>query len=217
MVTVPEIVSRIVKQSPFLEEGLAVGIINLSSLARRIQPQIQKELYKDIQLGAIIMALKRLESSLKKKASMLAPILNNLGDITVRSNLMSYTFENSSLLLEKQAKFFTAVKVNKTAFLTITDGIYETSLFISQNLKEELEKNFAGERVKSKIENLSSITIILPEEALQTSGVYYSILKKLAWEGINFIEVVSSYTELTIFLEESEINKAFSVLNNSSK
>src|SRR5688572_8880890 len=123
MVSVPEIVSRIVKQSPFLEEGLALGIINLSSLARRIQPQIQKELYKDIQPGAIIMALKRLESSLKKKGSSLSPILNNLGNITVRSNLISFTFENSSTLLEKQAELFTAIKNNKTAFLTITDGI----------------------------------------------------------------------------------------------
>jgi aspartokinase len=212
MITVPELVTSIVKQSPFLEEGLSSGIINLSSLARRIQPQIQKQLLKDIQPGAIIMALKRLESKLKGERLKITPILSNLGDITVRSNLINYTFENSSTLLGKQSALFSKIKTNQNSFLTITDGIYETSLFVSQNISNDLEKIFAGEKVKSKIENLSSITIIIPKQALRTSGVYYSILKSLAFEGINFIEVVSSYTELTVFLEEKDINKAFALL-----
>ena len=63
---------------------------------------------------------------------------------------------------------------------------------------------------------LSAITIILPKEAVFVPGVYYSVLKALAWEGINFVEVVSSYTELTIILQNSNVDRAFSVLKNLS-
>ena len=54
------IVEEIIKKSPFLEEALAEGIINLSSLSRQIKPEIDEELHKDVQIGAIVMALKRL-------------------------------------------------------------------------------------------------------------------------------------------------------------
>ena len=67
--------------------------------------------------------------------------------------------------------------------------------------------------MKKKITNLSSITILIPEAALEIPGVYYTILKKLAWGGVNFIEVVSSFTELTIFIEQKNVERAFGLLN----
>lgn len=215
MITVPEVVEKMVKESPFLEEGLAEDLINLSSLARQMQPEIQKKLYKDIQIGAIVMALKRLRPKLSDKKSALKPILENLGDLTVRSNIVEFTFENSSTLLQNQAKLLQAIADNRNVFLTITDGVFETSIFASQNLEGLIKKVFIQEKQKNYQTDLASITIMIPEEASFVPGVYYSILKKLAWEGINFVEVVSSYTELTIFMESKNVDRAFSVLKNN--
>ena len=67
MITIPEIVEKIVKGSPFLEEGLNKKIVNLSALARIIKPQIETALYKKIENGAIIMALKRLSNRVDYK------------------------------------------------------------------------------------------------------------------------------------------------------
>lgn len=60
MITIPEVVAELVSKKPFLEEGLSRGLINLSALARELQPQIEKRLYKNVQTGAIVMALKRI-------------------------------------------------------------------------------------------------------------------------------------------------------------
>lgn len=214
MMTLPKIVEEIVKKSPFLEEGLSLGIVNLSALARKFKPQIQERLLKDITSGAIVMALKRLEANLKNKKFPLKPVLDALGDITVRSNICEYTFENSSSLLKNQIQLLLRITEQKNTFLTITDGVFETTIFASQNLKPLIEEVYKEEKLKTKQENLSSITIVIPEEATYVPGVYYSILKKLAWEGINFIEVVSSYTELTIFLEAKNVERAFSALKS---
>ncbi len=218
MITVPEVVEEIIKKSPFLEESLSRDIINLSSLAREIQPEIQKKLFKDIKLGAIVMALKRLSKKIKTQHSeRLAGVLQNISDITVRSNILEFAFDNSPTLLEKQRKLLDKISADKNSFLTTSQGVYETSIFISKNSQLDIKKIFQGEKLRYEEDDLSAITIILPKESVSVPGVYYSVLKALAWEGINFIEVVSSYTELTIILQNSNVDKAFSVLKSFSK
>ena len=60
MVTVPETVLEIIHESPFLEEGLSRGLINLSSLAREMKSEVEERTMKDVQIGSIVMALKRI-------------------------------------------------------------------------------------------------------------------------------------------------------------
>jgi hypothetical protein len=52
----------------------------------------------------------------------------------------------------------------------------------------------------------------LPGESMPVPGVYYPILKALAWEGINVVELVSAGTELTLFLEGKDIERGLSVI-----
>lgn len=62
------------------------------------------------------------------------------------------------------------------------------------------------------VQNLSSLTIKLPEENVKQFGVYYTILKTIAWEGINFTEAVSTANEVTIILKNEDVNRAFQAL-----
>lgn len=135
--------------------------------------------------------------------------------MTVRSNIVEFTFENSSTLAAKQIQLMSVASNNPNSFLTITDGVFETTFFASHSLKSTIEELFLSEKIKNQDQNLSSITIIIPAEATDVPGVYYSILKKLAWNGINFVEVVSSFTELTLFLRSTDVDKAFSVLKTN--
>lgn len=215
MVTVPELVEEEIKNAPFLEEGLSLGLINLSSLARRLQPKIQEKLLKDIQIGAIVMALKRFENNIKiNKPKKVASAV--LGNITVRSNLIEYTYANSSTLFDKQRELLFDVDKDKSALLAFTHGLFETTLIISSTFAKETEKIFSSEALRCKIDHLSSITLLLSKESINQPGVYYAILKALAWEGINIIEIFSSFTELTIVLENKGVDRAFSTLKKLS-
>ena len=60
MVSISHVVEDIVKHRPYLSESLAAGIINVSSLARQLQPDVEKALLKEVNTGAIVMALNRL-------------------------------------------------------------------------------------------------------------------------------------------------------------
>jgi aspartokinase len=49
-------------------------------------------------------------------------------------------------------------------------------------------------------------------DTVETPGVYYPILKALAWAGINFIEIISVSSELTIIFRDKDVDRAFSVI-----
>lgn len=215
MITIPEVVERLVKQSPLLEEGLSLGIINLSSLARQLQPQIKQELLKDIQTGAIIMALKRLSVKLQTHPVLRVPSIS-ITDLTVRSNLAEFTFQNSPTLLEKQEKLLKLAGKKQSSFLTFTYGLFETTLIISSSLEKEVTQVLKEERLISSFNSLSAITLILPKATLYQSGIYYQILKRLFLEGINVVEIICSLREFTIILEKTEVDKAFSILKDLS-
>lgn len=67
MITVPEATKKIVMRSRYLSEAMSKGIINNSSLARYIKPEIEEMLLKPISNSAIIMALNRMEKEIKPK------------------------------------------------------------------------------------------------------------------------------------------------------
>lgn len=212
MITVSEIVEDIVRRTPFLEEALARGIINLSALSREIKPEIEKELMKKVKEGAILMGLKRLSNKIKKIHKEQRSFFKTPPDLMVRSNLVEITILNSDTLLNKQKKLLEQIKFIQNYFLTFTQGIYETTIIVSKNLEEKLLKIFEDAKIISKFENLSSLTIQLPEGSALIPGIYSFILKALAWEGINLIEVVSTFNEFTIILENKNTDRAFSIL-----
>ena len=118
-------------------------------------------------------------------------------------------------LQEKVDKVFASVEKTRKYFLTVTQGTFETTVIVASELKEIAETILGKDKIIFKLDGLSSITINLPGKTVLTPGVYYSILKILAWEGINIVEVVSTFSEFIIVLEEKEVSRAFTLLKDS--
>ena len=214
MITIAQIIEDQIKKGSFLEEALIKGIINYSSLARKLQPIVEEKLVKNVKEGAIVMALKRVSSRLKGTLPKSENILEGLGDITIRSNLVDYTFSNSPTIGGAQNKILEKTEGRKDIFITISHGVSQITIIASEALEDNIKKIFKNETPICTLQNLSSLTVRIPTEATKTPGVLYSILKVLAWEGINMIETISTYTELTLVLETKDIERAFSLLKN---
>ncbi len=213
MITISDAVRQIVQTSAFLEEGLTDGIINCSSLARRIKPNVEDIVYKKVQTGAVIMALKRYSSQLKKIEKR-KHIFHGVPDMIVRSHLVEYTFSNSDSLIAKHKKLLEQIHHLRGCFFIITQGVFETTLIVSKDVEHLVKNTFSQEKVFSRFDHLSAITIKLPLETVDTPGVYGWILKCLDWEGINVVEIASTYTEFTLILHENKVDQAFSLLKN---
>jgi hypothetical protein len=212
MRTVAEVIEEQVAAAPFLEDALALGILNLSALARRLRPRVEEALHKEVSDAAVMMALKRLEPRFAGKSAAVIRVLRRMGELTVRSNLVEFTFRNSETILERQRELLAAIHRRSDTFLTVTQGVLEVTIIASATFTRRIEEVFASERTVSRLDNLSAINIRLPKETVQTPGVHYVLLKQLAFADINVVEVVSTFTELTVVLSHQEVDRAFSVL-----
>lgn len=218
MITIPSTVEAVIKKKPFLESALIEGIVNLSALSRKIKPEVEAALGKEVNDGAIIMALNRLVPRLELVTQMkFKKVVENIGDIIVRSNLADYTFLNSKTLFDRQAELLEHIKSMNDIFCTFSQGISETTLVVSSSVVPLVDKIFAEESCLSRMDTLSSITVKLPAENSIYPGVYYYIFKELAWDNINISEVISTTNEFTVVVNDEDIHRAFSILMESKK
>lgn len=218
MLTIPNAVEEVIKKKPFLESALVEGLINLSALARQLKPDIEKKVGKEVNDSAVIMALNRLVPRLELMSTMkFKKVVENIGDIIVRSNLADIAFANSNTLFEKQAILLDRVRSMKDVFCTFSQGIYETTLVVSNTILELVEDIFSHETLIAKTDNLSSITVKLPVENTICPGVYYYIFKELAWDNINITEVISTTNEFTVVIGDEDIHRAFTILMEAKR
>ncbi|PWH83673.1 hypothetical protein DIS18_03715 [Algibacter marinivivus] len=213
MKTVSNCVEDILITQPYLEEALSRNIINFSALAIELVEPISKMLKKDVKPGAIMMALRRynppvtLGNSIKMKR-----VIQNLGDITVRSNLTDFTVKNSTTLIDNHAKILERINKEDKLFYAFTRGIHESNIVVSSSLNDFINQHLENETFIAVQENLSAISINLPQDNSKIAGLYYHFFKRLAWEGIVLYEVLSTTNEFTILVEDEFVDKAFTAI-----
>ena len=213
MKTVSNCVEDILITQPYLEEALSRKIINFSALAIELVEPISKMLKKDVKPGAIMMALRRynppvtLGNSIKMKR-----VIQNLGDITVRSNLTDFTVKNSTTLIDNHAKILDHINKDDKLFYTFTRGIHESNIIVSSSLNNFIKNHLKNEAFLAVQEDLSAISINLPQDNSKIAGLYYHFFKRLAWEGIVLYEVLSTTNEFTILVEDEFVDKAFTAI-----
>lgn len=213
MKTVSNCVEDILITQPYLEEALSRNIINFSALAIELTEPISKMLKKDVKPGAIMMALRRynppatLSNSVKMKRA-----IQNLGDITVRSNLTDFTVKNSDSLIDNHSKILDKINEESKLFYTFTRGIHESNIIVSSSLDDFVRTHLKKETFLAIQDGLSAISINLPQDNSKIAGLYYHFFKRLAWEGVVLYEVLSTTNEFTILVEDEFVDKAFTAI-----
>ena len=213
MSSISRVTEEIINRSPFLREAMTENLINISALARKIKPEIEKITDKEIKEGAIVMAIKRMTPGVYHKLDVrINNVIGGIGDFLVRSDLVDFTYENTDSLREAQSVLIQSIRQDKDSFFTVCRGITETTYILNSKFSDEAKRIFQNENLKAHTTDLSSITVKLPETNTETYGVYYYIMKHLAWEGINIEQVVSTANEFTAIVASDDIDDAFKIL-----
>ncbi len=203
MITVPTVTKTIIQRSRFLSEALSKNLINYSSLARYIKPELETMLGKKISDASVLMAIQRISKDFEPKYSS-EKIFNKKLSLTIHSNLFLLTHSGKEINLTK----------NVGDFILVTHGINETTLVASTKFQKRINKNFEKKLIKKYINNLAAITIDLPKQATKNSSVYYFFLKSLAWEGINVVEIFTTTEELTFIVTEKDLKNALGIIQS---
>lgn len=211
MITIPEKVEELVNQSPYLREAITDGLVNLSALARKLKPEIEKELIKDVSESAVFIALQRYAATMKPYYQVNpAEYLANLG---LRSDLFELTVKNSPALLGKLSRLAKAIEDKHTALFVFTQGQYETTIITSKDLDKELDEALKTETIVSTIPDLTGITLQRTHGQIETTGVLQFPLRILAWEGISVIEIITTLNEIMMIVRDFEVDRAVSSIH----
>lgn len=213
--SIQEAVYKIITQSPFLEDHMAKGIINLTSLARKMQQEVEKFIDSEVKLGAIVMALKRLQPKLTPRMEeRIKEVIFDIKDLTVRSDMIIRTYQNSPTLVKNQMKLMNEIKNIGTEFYIFSHGVHESTIATSKSSTKIISEIFSSEKSLIEIDNLSVITARIDSNYINLPGLYYSLLKAISWEGINLVEIISTTNEFTCVVDQQDINRVFTVLND---
>lgn len=204
--------------SPFLSEGLRRGLINLSELARQLQPQLESDLWKPVGQAAVVMALRRLAERLPGQGVQPAGnydilLAQKTGQLTVRTDLVELTYRESAWTDECHRSLLARQGRQPNMFLTVTRGVNEAMVICSRPLIPLVADVFGGECLLARLEHLNAVTLQLTDESHRTPGIYHAILKKLAWEKVNLVNLISTHSELTLILDRDQTGAAFAVLS----
>ncbi|RTL38028.1 MAG: hypothetical protein EKK48_22270 [Candidatus Melainabacteria bacterium] len=211
MLKVTDIVRNILFSSEPELTILSRRLLNLSAYAKRIQPEVEKRARKSVQVGSIVVALSRISQELTDEDPLLPAV--KLDGIAVKSNLAEVAFNKTPSNKLKAQKLIVDKELSHADFFTVTYGASEISVFAPMTLMPSISKSFRPEKPKLLLENLAALTVQFGDEYIDTPNMYFALLRSVAVKRINIVELISTFTELTFLVRQSDLNELFQIMN----
>lgn len=202
-------VREIIDESDVALDALRAGILNLSAYAKTIRAEVARRSRREVSVGTIVVALCRYEIDVKKGPPICPRIA--IESISTRSGLAELSFSKS---LENQKRLRSTQenkKLSEADVLTIVSGVREISLIVPAALTDEVRKIFRNDKPTMVLGQLASITLRFSPKYLSKPNTTFAMLRPLALKRINIVEVVSTFTELTVIVAEKDLQAVFAI------
>jgi aspartokinase len=189
------------------------GILSFSNYAEAIQAEVQKAYGKDVKSSAIVMALRRYGEELKSR-DVRCKANNVEYGIVMKTNIFDLNLVRRDSFIAKLGVLYDQISTEKGDFLNITLGSHEVSLSVSEKYRSLVSELAKDEEVLTSMNDLVALSLVFTGDFLQTPGIVYEAVRRLAWEQINVIELVSTMNELTFVIKREDSIKSFDVLQS---
>ncbi len=212
--SVASCVKDIINRSPFISEMMSLDLISFSNLARFIQGEVEAMYGHSVSEASIIMAARRYAKELSEETAAEKGKGGHIGfEISVQTNIYDVNLRRSDESAARLTPLYGLVKPSQGDFLNVSMGSHEISLSISDKYRAAVDEIVAEEDVIHRFTDLVALTIHFKGDFLQTPGILYLAARKLAWESVNIIEVISTMNVLTFVVRKDESSRAYEALN----
>lgn len=210
MITIAQAVERAVAHSPLYGEAILQEIVNYSAVARKIQAGVEEQLLEPVSEGAITIALKRYAGKLRSERKK-AHKKQHAKTLSLRSDLTALIYQNSPVLQTIHEKIL-PLRTRDDAFVHFAQGSRESSFIVSANCLPVLKKLAAKEKLIGEYPALSAISVRMPAEVMEETGIFAPFVQALAWKEISIYQIVSHFTEITFLVADKDADVAFEVI-----
>jgi hypothetical protein len=211
--SVSSCVKRIIDKTPFIHEMLVRGILSFSNYASSIKDEVESSYGKSVKHSAIVMAIRRYGEELKVRDNSEKKV-NVDYEIVMKTKICDLNIVRNDKFLSKLTRLYHEVSTEKGDFLNVSLGSHEISVAVSEKYKAIVDEIAKGEEILHQKDDLVALSLVFSGEFMATPGIVYEAVRKLAWEVINVIEIVSTKNELTFVINREDSMKAFDVLQS---
>jgi hypothetical protein len=97
-------------------------------------------------------------------------------------------------------------------YLAIISWWREISVIYDLKISDEINSKIPEKYIRLKVENLSIIWMYFEEDCINENWLIYTLVKKLNFNNINLLELVSNFTEVAFLVNKKDLKKSLEVL-----
>lgn len=210
--SVPEVVREIITRNRSIYDCMRMDLINYTSLAIKIQPEIERILGNSVNLNTIVVAIKRYADSFESKEEIREESILKNARLVLTDGIMDIKFSikdtdqiDPITILDKFSKI-----TNNYEFFRMSDSFR----FLTEDM-EDVREIFSS---MSNNENmfstgLAKIRISIPPTQNQSNVVSY-VAEVLHANGIELVNAFFSQDSIIIILNEKDSSRAYDLLHS---
>ena len=208
MTSITDAVRGIIQNNSFLAECLRLNLLNTSEYARQIQLEVEALTFKVVKTQTIVTSLNRLKTEFEAKLTNTFAV----DDIQLKFPITDIVYAQSPTSHQKIAILYADIGKINNNFLNVIEGNTETNIFVNSGLLAQAKSVFEKEMPIFERGNLAAVILKFGSEFIDVPGSTFSVLRMISMQGINLIEVLSTYTELTIFVDLNDSQKVITII-----
>ncbi len=209
--SIPEIVREMITRNRSIYDCMKMDLINYTSLAVKIQPDIEKILGGSVNLNTVVVAIKRFADSFEIKEELKEESVLKNARLSLTDGIMDVKFSiKDSNQMDPMAILDKFSKVtNNYEFFRLADSFR----FLAEDM-DDIRQIFSS---VSQNENtfstgLAKIRISIPSVQNQSDVVSY-VAEVLHANGIELVNAFFSQESITIILNERDSSRAYDILH----
>ena len=208
VVSTAAVVRDYIDTHPSIKDGMRMGIINLSALARKIMDE--KGLKSE---EAALMACRRYELDPKSRINEEA-ILKVLrrSKLEIRTKVATMTVRPSWQMYGKLEKMMSAMR-GRDHNLHVIQGTASVTIIMDGAVAKEVREIIGEDDVIGESKDLVELIVNSPDVIEDVPGILAFLSSSLSSKGINFLEVISCYKDTMFVIEQKDMMAAFDTLN----
>ena len=210
-ISVPEAVKEIITRNRSIYDCMKMDLINYTALAIKIQPEVEKEIGRAVNLNTVVVAIKRYADSFTDKEEIKDESVLKNARLSLQDGIMDIKFStkdpnmNPMDILDRFSKI-----TNDYDFFRLADSFR----FLTEDIQDIRE--IFGDLADSKelfSTGLAKIRISVPANQNRSDIVSY-VAEVLHENGIELVNAFFSQDSIIIILRGTDASKAYEILHS---
>jgi aspartokinase len=208
---ISDAVEQIITEDDLVRVVGSKGLLNNRAYAKSIKERVEELTMKPVKLGSVTTAVSRY---LDDSEPITVPPSNDIERISVQKNLAAITYERTEDISSKVSKLYTQITESKNRYITLTQGNNEITVIADHESIERIKNELGSQNMIYDIDSIAGISVKFGIKYMDIPNLFYLLIRRLAVKNINIIEIVSTATELTFIIKNSDVSTALKSLES---